>query len=229
MNTAIMRSLLWTYGWIAANAIRKYCGWDPLGSQMLATLLPPAMRHPLVSHLHSLAKQNCNQVTPHRMEFLWVRSLVKHRDRDLMEVSGAPSGGQAVAKSSVMLALSPSQVLNISSDWRWPQGPRHELKVFHKCPSSSCLFGNSWRPSFSILCQRKASPWKLTTRDWKSRKCTRNINKPRCERTHETTAIFPLELWEVPAYLAQHLRASLQLCSQSFGHVFNNAVVEVRE
>jgi hypothetical protein len=38
-----------------------------------------------------------------------------------------------------------------------------------------------------------------------------------------------LELWEVPANLAQHLRASLQLCWQSFGHVFNNVTVEVRE
>ena len=42
-----------------------------------------------------------------------------------MEVSDvAPSGGQAVPKSSTMLALSPFQVLNIcSSDcWRRPQG-----------------------------------------------------------------------------------------------------------
>ena len=175
-----------------------------------------------------------------------------------MEVSDVAPGGQAVPKSSTMLALSPFQVLNIcSSDcWRWQGFPmistmqeinsqsvaqmskpflvflsiRQLLKAFflHPLPTKS----------FTLKLDYKG----VLGKDWKSTTCcTRNIKKPRgmkrnswnqelwCERTHETTAILRLELWEVPANLAQHLRASLQLCWQSFGHVFNNVTVEVRE
>ena len=123
---------------------------------------------------------------------------------------------------------------------RWTQSVAQMSKPFQALLVYSATPEGLLSPSFANE-KLHLETW-LQGIAWKSTKCcTRNIKKPRgmkrnkwiqelwCERTHETTAILRLELWEVPANLAQHLRASLQLCWQSFGHVFNNVTVEVRE